>query len=126
MKQDVRERRRRAGVGALLVALGGLWLASLAVPPVLLLRWRETRLRELATAGVQADWEGFREDMRAQSGRSGPVQHKVPRSAEPPELVWLRDYPALAVIAWVTFAGVLGGFLALVVAGIVRSPPVRR
>jgi hypothetical protein len=54
------------------------------------------------------------------------VQHKVPRSAEPPELVWLRDYPALAVIAWVTFAGVLGGFLALVVAGIVRSPPVRR
>jgi hypothetical protein len=75
---------------------------------------------------VQADWEGFREDMRAQSGRSGPVQHKVPRSAEPPELVWLRDYPALAVIAWVTFAGVLGGFLALVVAGIVRSPPVRR
>ena len=126
MKQDVRERRRRAGVGALLVALGGLWLASLVVPPVLLLRWRETRLRELATAGVQADWEGFREDMRAQSGRSGPVQHKVPRSAEPPELVWLRDYPALAVIAWVTFAGVLGGFLALVVAGIVRSPPVRR
>ena len=125
MQQDVRERRRRAGGTALLAALGCLWVAALVVPPVLLLRWRETRLRELATAGVQADWEGFREDMRAQSGRTGPVQRKVPRSAEPPELVWLRDYPALAVVAWVTFAGVLGGFLVLVVAGIVRGPPVR-
>lgn len=123
MQQDVREKRRRAGVTALLFALGALWMAALVGPPVLLLRWRETRLRELSTAGVQADWEGFREDMRAQSGRAGPVQRKVPRSAEPPELVWLRDYPALAVIAWVTFAGVLGGFLALVIAGIVRGPP---
>lgn len=123
MQQNVREKRRRGGLTVLLGALGVLWTAALVMPPVLLLRWRETRLQELSKPGIQADWEGFREDMRAQSGRAGPVQRKVPRSAEPPELVWLRDYPVLAVVAWVTFAGVLGGFLALVIAGLVRSPP---
>ena len=94
------------------------WRAALAAPPVVLARWRSTRLVELADPAVQAQWTEFREAMRSQTDRSGPVQRKVPKSVEPPELVWLRDYFWLAVAAWVLLGGVLGGFLALVVLGV--------
>ena len=94
------------------------WLALVAAPPLGLARWRATRLAELTDPAVQAQWTEFRDAMRTQSDRSGPVQRKVPKSVEPPELVWLRDYFWLAVAAWVVLGGVLGGFLALVVLGV--------
>jgi hypothetical protein len=101
--------------------VGALWLAMLAVPPGILAAWRTSRLAELARPEVQAEWDAFREAMRAESGVAGPVQRKVPKSPEPPELVWLRDYFALAVTAWVALVGVLGGFLGLLVLGVAGS-----
>lgn len=94
------------------------WLALLVVPPALLVRARDAWLANLAAGEVQEDWEEFRRDMRAQTGREGPVQRKVPRSAEPPLRVWLRDHLWLAVTAWVVLAGTLGGFLGMMVAGV--------
>jgi len=109
----------------LVAAVLAAWLAVVVGPPTALLAWRERRLAAVASPAAQADWDAFRADMRRQSGRdgpvSGPVQRKVPRSAEPPELVWLRDHATLAVIAWVTLVGVLGGFLALLVLGVARG-----
>lgn len=101
------------------------WCVALVGPPLALLRWREARLAELADPAAQANWDVFRDDMRRQSGREGPVQRKVPRSAEPPERVWLRDYIGLAITAWVTLTGVLGGFLGLTLRGLIdaRPPP---
>ena len=105
-----------------LVAMAAaIWLAVVMGPPLALLQWRERRLPAVGSAASQAQWDNFRDDMRRQSGREGPVQHKVPRSDEPPELVWLRDHIALAVVAWMTLAGVLGGFLALALLGAVRQ-----
>lgn len=98
-------RRSRVFLACCVVA----WLAAVAVPPVAFLRYRAARLPEISSPAALEEWERFRRDMRAQSDRSGPVQRKVPRSAEPPELVWLRDYPAVAVTAWVVFVGLLGG-----------------
>lgn len=95
-----------------------VWLAAVAAPPLGLARWRSTRLAALSDPAVQAQWTEFRDAMRTQSDRSGPVQRKVPKSIEPPELVWLRDYFWLAVAAWVVLGGVLGGFLALAVLGV--------
>ena len=95
-----------------------VWLATLVVPPVIIAAWRTSRLMELARPEVQAEWDAFREAMREQSGREGPVQRKVPKSPEPPERVWLRDYFALAVTAWVALVGVLGGFLGLLILGV--------
>lgn len=97
------------------------WLAAVVVPPVALVVWREHRLADLAGPEAQARWDAFRDDMRLQTGTTGPVQRKVPRSSEPPELVWLRDYLLLAIIAWVTLGGVLGGFLAALAVGIART-----
>ncbi len=115
MKQTERSPRL---VAAVVVAV---WLATLALPPAILAAWRTSRLAELARPEVQAEWDAFRAAMREQSGGAGPVQRKVPKSPEPPELVWLRDYFALAVTAWVALVGVLGGFLGLLVLGVTAA-----
>jgi hypothetical protein len=98
------------------------WLALVTLPPAVLLQVRSRWLEALDRPAVQADWDTFRNDMRTQSGRdapvTGPVQRKVPRSAEPPLKVWLRDYVGLAIAAWVLFGTVLFGFLAAMVAGL--------
>jgi hypothetical protein len=104
------------------IAVLAAWLAVVAVPPAALSVWRAKRLAELSEPGVQAEWDAFREAMLKESGREGPVQRKVPKSLEPPELVWLRDYFSLAVIAWVTLMGVLGGFVAALVMGVTSGP----
>ena len=101
------------------------WLAALIVPPTLLWRTRADWLAELDRPEAQSNWDAFRHDMRQQSGRDGPVQRKVRKSAEPPARVWLRDYFVLAVVAWVLFAGVLGGFFCLLVAGVLRGTSPR-
>lgn len=125
----MRTQTRAAGRSRILrpatVVVAALWCGLLIGPPVAFLRWREGRLAELAAPQIQADWDGFRADMRRESGRTGPVQRKVPKSAEPPELVWLRDYPSLAVTAWVAFVGILGGFVALLALGMLREAAAR-
>lgn len=115
-------RPRRAAWGRVLAGLAiACWLAAVTVPPLGLLAWRDRRLAEVASPEAQAEWDAFRDDMRKQTGRTGPVQRKVPKSAEPPELVWLRDYLGLAITAWVTLVGVLGGFLAAIAVGLARA-----
>ncbi|MCE9631578.1 MAG: hypothetical protein K8S94_12800 [Planctomycetia bacterium] len=117
---------RSRSVSALTVVVVAVWLATVCGPPAAFLAWRQQRLVVVGSPEAQAGWDAFRADMRKQSGRDGPVQRKVPKSAEPPELVWLRDYAHLAVIAWVALVGVLGGFLAAVVIGVARGvPPLR-
>ncbi len=116
-----RRRRHAAWARAFAVLVITCWLAAVVAPPLALVAWRDRRLAEVASPEAQAEWDAFRADMRKQSGREGPVQRKVPRSAEPPELVWLRDYLSLAITAWVTLVGVLGGFLAAMALGLARA-----
>jgi hypothetical protein len=54
------------------------------------------------------------------------VQRKVPKSAEPPELVWLRDYWRLAIGAWVVFVGLITGCIAALARGAVTSAAEQR
>jgi len=96
----------RATILTILLVAG--WIAGLVVPPVFLLRARSAWLEKLEAPEAQAQWDEFREAMKRQSGREGPVQRKVPKSVEPPLKVWLRDYVWLAIAAWVILGGVLG------------------
>ncbi|MBU6222392.1 MAG: hypothetical protein KGR24_06525 [Planctomycetes bacterium] len=112
---------RTAWARPLAAVLIACWLAAVAIPPVAIVAWRDRRLAEVASPEAQAEWDAFRADMRRQSGREGPVQRKVPKSPEPPELVWLRDYLVLAIAAWITLVGVLGGFLAAIALGMARA-----
>jgi len=104
-----------------LVAAAALWLALLVGPPAYLLRCRTEWLASLERPQAQAQWDEFREAMRGQSGRAGPVQRKVPKTAEPPLRVWLRDYAWLAIAAWAVLGGTLGLFTGLFAFGATTS-----
>jgi len=105
-----------------LVKIGLLvgWLALLTLPPAVLWSIRDRWLADLDQPAIQAHWDRFRSDMKAQSDRSGPVQHKVPKSAEPPLRVWLRDYFGLAVVAWGVLGTTLYAFMSLMILGLIR------
>lgn len=106
----------------ILAAFALVWLAVLAGPPLVLLWVRADRLAEISRPEARADWETFRAAMKEESDRDGPVQRKVPKSVEPPELVWLRDYPWLAITAWVVLVGTLGACFGLMLAGASAAP----
>ncbi|MGI9177744.1 MAG: hypothetical protein ACR2IT_07800 [Pirellulales bacterium] len=120
MKTDM----ARRWLTPLTLAVVVTWFAAVCGPPAALLVWRDQWLAEVAGPDAQADWDAFRADMQRQSGRDGPVQRKVPKSVEPPERVWLRDYVHLAVIAWITLVGVLGGFVAALAVGVAQPSAV--
>lgn len=98
---------RRVPVG-MIAALAAVWLAILVVPPAILLGQRAAWLAALEQPEAQAGWDEFRNAMREQTGREGPVQRKVPKSLEPPLRVWMRDYVWLAITAWIMLGGTLG------------------
>ena len=93
------------------------WTAALVVPPLVLLRSRAAWLETLERPEAQEQWDEFRDAMKQQSGREGPVQRKVPKSVEPPLRVWLRDYIWLAIAAWLVLGGTLGVFTGTLVLG---------
>ena len=97
------------------------WVLLMVLPPLVLRSLRGNWLTELDHPAVQEQWDHFRQDMRQQSDRSGPVQHKVPKSVEPPLRVWLRDYFWLAVTAWGVLGSALYAFLAMALIGVMDS-----
>jgi len=105
----------------LLAALGLVWLVLLVAPPAVLLVARQRWLTSVEGAESQMQWDRFRAAMREQAGPQGPVQHKVPKSPEPPLRVWLRDYVWLAVAAWLVLGGTLGLATGLLVVGAVAG-----
>ncbi|NDC62459.1 MAG: hypothetical protein EBZ59_00365 [Planctomycetia bacterium] len=113
--------QRSFAVSTALAALLLAWVVAVVGPPALLLRARDGWLQQLEGPEAQRQWELFRGDMKRQSGREGPVQHKIPKTVEPPLRVWLRDHVTLAIVAWVLFSGVLGGVFCLLVHGVARG-----
>lgn len=116
--------QHRTGAPFWLFAIG--FTLFLVLPPLALSSVREAWLTTLEGEAAQEDWERFRSDMRDQSDRQGPVQRKVPKSAEPPLRVWLRDHMALAVAAWLILGGTLGAFVGFLVLGTLHSPSTSR
>lgn len=103
--------------------LAVLWLAVVGLPPAGLAIVRESWMEALSQPEARGEWEEFRGAMRRQTGREGPVQRKVPKSTEPPGLVWLRDHFTLACVAWLLFGSVLWGVTAFFVIGVGSQRP---
>lgn len=78
-------------VVVLAAVTGGLWHA------------RRRALRVLAQPPAQVSWQAWQSAAERQADGSGPVARRPPQTAEPPELVLLRDH----------FATSLGGLLLL-------------
>jgi hypothetical protein len=97
---------------ALLIAAAG-WSVFAAK------RWA---LAELSTPASTADWEAWREDIRAQQDRPTPIRRRVPKSAEPPALVLTRDYFAVVMAAAVIFSSLIYWIMAWLVMGALAVP----
>ena len=64
---------------------------------------RESVIQAHGTPDAQDNWQKWRDKAKEQAEGKGPVQRRVPKSAEPPALALMRDY----------FAECLGGVLLL-------------
>lgn len=82
---------------------------------------RKWALAELATPESIRQWEAWREDVWQQDQRPGPVRRRVPKSAEPPALVLMRDYFAVSLVGAVLFMTLLYWVVAWFVYGILHS-----
>jgi hypothetical protein len=114
--------------GILLVSLspGHLVLIAGYIIMIVAIVWslrsaRDWALTELATPEAMREWEAWREDERQQDDRAGPVRRRVPKSAEPPALVLMRDYFAVSLVGAVVFMSLLYWVIAWFVRGILQS-----
>jgi hypothetical protein len=82
---------------------------------------RERLQVTLSTPQARADWEMWRKKAGEQSTDKGPVQRRIPRSAEPPALVLLRDHFAVVLSAAVLFGSLLFAMLMFAVRGVFAS-----
>jgi hypothetical protein len=76
---------------------------------------------QLATPDSLADWETWREDVRQQKDRSAPVERRIPKSAEPPALVMMRDHFAVSLTGILLFSSMLYWVLAWFIIGILSQ-----
>jgi hypothetical protein len=90
-----------------LIYAGACYVAMIAAISWALLSARHWALAELATPQSTAEWEAWRADVRAQQDDASPVRRAVPKSAEPPELVLMRDYFGVSIGGAILFSTVL-------------------
>ncbi|HEY2893221.1 MAG TPA: hypothetical protein VGJ16_03385 [Pirellulales bacterium] len=111
------ESRARLGLALALV----LYFVMVAALVISLTRLRESALRELDTPEARQQWTAWREAAPNQA-EQGPVRRQPPRSAEPPELVLLRDYFAVVLTGSLLFCSLLFAAIALAVRGVFSKP----
>src|SRR5687767_1371 len=82
---------------------------------------RNWSLTEMATPKSVREWQAWREDVRQQQSRPGPVARSVPKSDMPPALVLMRDYFAVSLIGAIVFSSVLYWVIAWFINGILSG-----
>ena len=78
------------------------------------------RAQALAVYGspdAQSEWDAWREDAKKMSEGPGPVKRRVPKSAEPPALVLMRDHFAVCLAGSVLLTSVLFGTFMVFIRG---------
>jgi hypothetical protein len=102
-----------------------IWLVAYVVWICLLLaalfQARDYTLEHLADETSRGQWQQFKRDTRAKTGLDGPVegpvQRKVPRPDEPPQLLLLRDYFGTCVSGTVLFGSALFAMIMIALRG---------
>ena len=108
-----------------------LYLLMVCLIAGALLVYRPILLRKFAQPKVTQSWDSWREDAKRSSGKDGrlvegPVQRKVPKSAEPPGAILLRDYFPTVLAASLFFPSLLFVFTAFAIRGMAREMLVRK
>jgi hypothetical protein len=68
---------------------------------------RKNVLHDLDSADARSDWQTWRSDVEREQERPQTVARRVPKSAEPPGLVLMRDYFVTCVVGAVVFVSLL-------------------
>jgi hypothetical protein len=109
----------------------GLWLAGyvllMAGLAAAMFAAQASVIATYDTPQARAEWEAWRAAAKKQSvdnqtGVEGPVQRKVPKSAEPPALVLMRDYFGVCLAGSLFFSSLLFGVTMIVVRGALSAP----
>ena len=104
---------------AILIWLGA-YAALMTGLVVGLLEVRSRTLANLSTPEALANWQKWRDEASKQTEDS-PVRRRVPKSAEPPGLILMRDHFPTILAAALFFATVLCLLLAGLARGVSRS-----
>lgn len=92
------------------LVVGSLWYA------------RAWALAELDRPAARAEWQRWQQEESQRAAESAsPVARRIPKSAEPPVLVILRDSFAGVVVSCLVIGSFLFGFLVIVVRGVWRG-----
>jgi hypothetical protein len=86
---------------------------------------RDRTLAEFDAAGPQQQWQAWREAVKEGEADMGNVKRKVPRSAEPPTLVLLRDHFTVCLVGLLGISSVLYGSIVFLVRGVIKTPAPR-
>ena len=68
---------------------------------------RHNVLREQSSLDARGDWQAWRSDVERQQQAPQTVARRVPKSAEPPALVLMRDYFVTCLVGAVLFVSLL-------------------
>lgn len=68
---------------------------------------RQNVLRDLDSADARGDWQAWRSEVEREQKQPQTVARRVPKSAEPPALVLMRDYFVTCVVGAVVFVSLL-------------------
>jgi len=113
---------RRHGIRrtSLLVAIG--YIAMVIAVVWSLRSAREWALTQLTTPKSIEDWQTWRDDVKRQQTEPGPVARRIPKSAEPPGLVLMRDNFMVCLVGALVFSSLLYWVLAWFVRGMLKTP----
>lgn len=102
-----------AAAGYLVVIVAALWAVGAG---------RQWALATLDNPAARADWQTWqREETARQRSGEPTVARRLPRVAEPPLVVLVRDRYWLLVVAAIVFATLFYGFLLVTVRGAWRT-----
>ena len=104
-------------------------LAYLAVMALVIGGLIYGRQRALAIYGseeAQAEWDARREDAKKLASDTGPVKRRVPKSAEPPALVLMRDHFIVCLAGSLLLTSVLFGTFMVLIRGALATTAVKR
>jgi hypothetical protein len=104
------------------IGAGAGYLVLLAALVGSLLLARQNALRSFASPDARQAWQDWRATTEQQQGEELPVQRSVPRSAEPPTLVLLRDHFQVCLVTGLTLSSVLYWTVAFFVRGMTSGP----
>jgi hypothetical protein len=99
-----------------------LYVLVLITVSITAFQFRRWALAAYGTEAARQQWEVWRSDVQTAQGRPAPVQRRVPRSAEPPALVLMRDHFGSCLVIALTLTSALFGTAMVLVRGSLNAP----